>query len=309
MKKGKYLITGCAGFIGSHLVESLHKKYKLILIDDLSEGLRKNLPRYLRKKLIKKKIQDIKNLKITNLKGIFHLAAQSSVPISINDFYKSSSNNVISSLKVFELAKKFSVPVVYASSSAVYGNIPVGCDIKNKFDISSPYAQDKLALEKYSKMFFDVYKLSSIGLRFFNVYGPRQNANSPYSAVIPIFIDKMKKNLPITINGGFQTRDFIFIKDVIEIIELSMLKAQTKKAFTILNVGTGKSVNIDFLFKLIKKNIPNKSRLIRRKLDLFDPKKSVGKFSKLNKFFKDKKINYTKLEEGIIKTISSQQKI
>ncbi len=304
MEKGKYLITGSAGFIGSHLVESLHKKYKLILVDDLSEGLRKNLPQNLRKKLIKKKIQDVSVNKIKNLKGIFHLAAQSSVPISINNFYTSSSNNISSSLKVFELAKKFSVPVIYASSSAVYGNISVGCDIKNNFDISSPYAQDKLTLEKYSKMFFDVYKISSIGLRFFNVYGPRQNASSPYSAVIPIFIDKMKKNLPVTINGGFQTRDFIFIKDVIQIMELSMHKAQIKKNFNIFNVGTGKSVNIDFLFKLIKKNIPNRSKIIRKKLDHFDPKKSIGTFKKLRKFLKNKKINFTQLEDGIIKTIS-----
>ena len=229
MEKGKYLITGSAGFIGSHLVESLHKKYKLILVDDLSEGLRENLPQNLRKKLIKKKIQDISVSKIKNLKGIFHLAAQSSVPISINNFYTSSSNNISSSLKVFELAKKFSVPVIYASSSAVYGNISVGCDIKNNFDISSPYAQDKLTLEKYSKMFFDVYKISSIGLRFFNVYGPRQNASSPYSAVIPIFIDKMKKNLPVTINGGFQTRDFIFIKDVIQLWNYLCIKHKLKK--------------------------------------------------------------------------------
>lgn len=304
MKKGKYLITGCAGFIGSHLVESLHKKYKLLLVDDLSEGLITNLPQNLRKKLIKKKIQNIGINKIKDLKGIFHLAAQSSVPISINNFYASSSNNISSSLKVFEIAKKFSVPVIYASSSAVYGNIPKGCDIKNKFDISSPYAQDKLVLEKYSKMFFDVFRLSSIGLRFFNVYGPRQNANSPYSAVIPIFIDKMKKNLPITINGGYQTRDFIFIKDVIKIMELSMHKAQSKKIFNIFNVGTGRSVDIDFLFKLIKKNIPNKSKVIRRKLDHFDPKRSLGKFNKLRKFLKNKKINYTQLEDGIIKTIS-----
>ena len=304
MEKGKYLITGSAGFIGSHLVESLHKKYKLILVDDLSEGLRENLPQNLRKKLIKKKIQDVSVNKIKNLKGIFHLAAQSSVPISINNFYTSSSNNISSSLKVFELAKKFSVPVIYASSSAVYGNISVGCDIENNFDISSPYAQDKLTLEKYSKMFFDVYKISSIGLRFFNVYGPRQNASSPYSAVIPIFIDKMKKNLPVTINGGFQTRDFIFIKDVIQIMELSMHKAQIKKTFNIFNVGTGKSVNIDFLFKLIKKNIPNRSKIIRGKLDHFDPKKSIGTFKKLRKFLKNKKINFTQLEDGIIKTIS-----
>ena len=99
MKKETYLITGCAGFIGSNLVKNIYKKYKLILVDDLSEGSVLSLPKILRKKLIKKRIQDIKKIKVNNLKGIFHLAAQSSVPLSIKDFYKSSTNNIESSLK------------------------------------------------------------------------------------------------------------------------------------------------------------------------------------------------------------------
>ena len=90
MKKGKYLVTGCAGFIGSNLVSKIYKEYELILVDDLSEGNIKNLPKLVRKKLIKKKIQDIKNLKEKKINGIFHFAAQSSVPLSLLDFYKSS---------------------------------------------------------------------------------------------------------------------------------------------------------------------------------------------------------------------------
>jgi UDP-glucose 4-epimerase len=305
MKKGKYLITGCAGFIGSNLVEQLRKKYNLILVDDLSEGSKNNLPKSSRNKIIKKKIQNLKNFKINNLKGIIHLAAQSSVPLSVDDFFKSSTNNIVSSLKVFEIAKNNKVPVVYASSSAIYGNLPIGDDIKNKFSISSPYAQDKLSLEYYAKMFFDVFNISSIGLRFFNVYGPKQKADSPYSAVIPIFINRMKKNLPVIINGGFQTRDFIFIDDVIKIIEISMGKVQSKKINNIFNVGTGRSININYLFKLIKKQIPNKSKVIKKSLDKFDPKISSGSFLKLKKILKNKRFNFTKLEHGIIKTISS----
>ena len=143
------------------------------------------------------------------MKGIFHLAAQSSVPLSISDFYNSSSNNVASSIKVFELAKKFNIPVIYASSSAIYGDLPIGNDNKKKFSITSPYAQDKLVLEDYAKMSYDVFGVSSVGLRLFNVYGPGQNSNSPYSAVIPIFLNRMKKNQTVIINGGYQTRDFI----------------------------------------------------------------------------------------------------
>ena len=304
MKKGKYLVTGCAGFIGSNLVSKIYKEYELILVDDLSEGNIKNLPKLVRKKLIKKKIQDIKNLKEKKINGIFHFAAQSSVPLSLLDFYKSSKNNIESSLKVFEISKKFSAPIIYASSAAVYGKLPLGSDIKNKFSITSPYAQDKLTTEHYAKMLFEIYKISSIGLRFFNVYGPGQPANSPYSSVIPKFIKRTLNNMPITINGGFQTRDFIYIQDVIDLMIKSMKKIQKQKRFGIFNVCTGRSVKIDFLFNLIKNKIGKNPKIVRKKIEEFDPKKSSGTFSKLLRFLNMKKYQFTKLEDGIGMTIN-----
>ena len=307
MKKGKYLITGCAGFIGSNLVKKIYKNYELILVDDLSEGSALNLPKVLRKKLIRKRIQDIKKLKINKLKGIFHFAAQSSVPLSLNNFYKSSTNNIESSLKVFEFSKQFSVPIVYASSSAIYGNLSVGNDQKEKFSITSPYAQDKLTVEYYAKILFEIFKISSVGLRLFNVYGPGQRHDSPYSAVIPIFINRMLKKLPVIINGGFQTRDFVYVQDVIDVMLMSMKKIQKQKTFQILNFGTGRSVKIDFLFKLIKKNINVEPKIIRRKLDKFDPKKSSGTYKKISRYLNLKKYNFTKLENGLIKTIDSMK--
>ena len=305
MKQGKYLITGCAGFIGSNLVKKIYKNYDLILVDDLSEGTVLNLPKQLRKNLIKKKIQQIKKLKTNKLNGIFHLAAQSSVPLSLKSFYKSSKNNIESSLKVFELSKQFSAPIIYASSSAVYGNLPLGNDKKEKFSITSPYAQDKLTVEHYAKMAFKIFNIPSVGLRLFNVYGPRQKYNSPYSAVIPIFINRMFKKLPVVINGGFQTRDFIYVEDVIDIILMSMQKIQKQKNCQIFNLGTGRSIKIDFLFKLIKKNIRTNPKIIRRKLDKFDPKKSFGTYKKIHKYLNLKKYNFTKLENGLAKTINS----
>jgi len=305
MKKNTYLVTGCAGFIGSNLVKNIYKKNKLILVDDLSEGSVLSLPKLLRKKLIRKRIQDIKKLKVNNLKGIFHLAAQSSVPLSIKDFYKSSTNNIESSLKVFEFSKQFSAPVIYASSSAVYGNLPLGNDQKERFSITSPYAQDKLTLEHYAKMLFEIYRISSVGLRLFNVYGPGQRSNSPYSAVIPIFINRMKKKLPIIINGGFQTRDFVYVKDVVDTMLMLMSKIQEKKTFQTFNFGTGRSVKIDFLFQLIKNNLQVNPKVIRRRLDKYDPKKSSGTYKKIFKYLNLKKYNFTKLENGIAKTINS----
>ena len=307
MKKKKYLITGCAGFIGSNLVKKIYKDYDLILVDDLSEGSLSNLPKILRRKLIKKKIQNIKNLKINKLSGIFHLAAQSSVPLSLNKFYKSSTNNIESSLKVFEIAKKFSSPIIYASSSAVYGNLPVGDDQKEKFSIKSPYAQDKLTVEHYAKIAFEIFNISSVGLRLFNVYGPGQRSNSPYSAVIPIFINRILKKLPVIINGGYQTRDFVYVTDVVNIMIMAMKKIEKKGSVQTFNVGTGRSVKIDFLLKLIKKNIGFNPKIIKRKLEKFDPKKSSGTYKKIFKYLNLKKNNFTKLENGIIKTINSMK--
>ena len=303
MKKGKYLITGCAGFIGSNLVKSLYKNNELILIDDLSEGKIKNLPHKLRKKIIKKKIQNIKKLNVKKLDGIFHLAAQASVPLSLLDFYNSTSNNLTSSIKIFELSKKYSAPVVYASSSAVYGNLFLGNDQVKKFSILSPYAQDKLTIENYAKLFFEIYNISSAGLRLFNVYGPGQTASSPYSAVIPIFINRMLKKLPITINGGFQTRDFIYVKDVTDIMKKLMNKIQKKKISDNFNLGTGSSIKIDRLFYLIKKFTESNPKLIRKKLENYDPKKSSSTINKLKRFLKLKKNHFTKIEEGLNKTI------
>ena len=304
MKKGKYLITGCAGFIGSSLVKNLYKNYELILVDDLSEGSVINLPSVLRKKLIKKKIQSIKKFNTKKINGIFHLAAQASAPLSLEEFYKSTANNILSSIKVFEFSRKYSVPVVYASSSAIYGNLPLGNDEVNKFSILSPYAQDKLTIENYAKMSHEVFRTSSVGLRLFNVYGPGQTATSPYSAVIPIFIYRMLKNLPIIINGGFQTRDFIYIDDVVNVMKKSMHKIQKKKICKNFNLGTGRSVKIEVLFNLVKKIIGTNPTIIRKNLEKHDPKRSSGTFNKLNSFLDLKKNNFTKIEDGLVKTIN-----
>ena len=156
-------------------------------------------------------------------------------------------------------------------------------------------------------MSFKIFKTSSVGLRLFNVYGPGQRFNSYYSAVIPIFINRMSKKLPITINGGFQTRDFIYVEDVVDIMLLSMKKIQKQRNFGIFNVGTGRSVKIDFLFKLVKKKIGFNSKIIRRKLDKFDPKKSFGTYAKIIKYLGLKKYNFTKLENGLNKTINSMK--
>ena len=117
----------------------------------------------------------------------------------------------------------------------------------------------------------------------------------------------MLKKLPVVINGGFQTRDFVYVEDVVDVMLMSMKKIQKQKTFQVFNFGTGRSVKIDFLFKLIKKILGANPKIIRRKLDKFDLKKSSGTYNKIYKYLNLKKYNCTKLENGLIKTIDSMK--
>ncbi len=300
----KYLITGGAGFIGSHLVENLiNNKYNIIVIDDLSSGFKENIPYLPNNKLIIEKVQNVSVDQIGSIDGIFHLAAQASVPYSIDNFFESSKNNILSSLKVFEWAKNQNIPVVYASSSAVYGNLAVGVDTEIKHNILSPYAQDKLTMEHYAAMMFDIYNINSLGLRLFNVYGPRQDPSNPYSGVISIFIDRMLNGNPVTINGGFQTRDFIYVQDVVNVMKKSMELLHKKNICEYFNVGTEISVTIDELFLNTKSIMNANPEVIRKILPHGDPERSAGSYTKINDILGVDISSFCDLRTGLIKTI------
>ena len=221
----------------------------------------------------------------------------------MEQFYESSKNNILSSFKVFEWAEDRNIPVVYASSSAVYGNLPIGDDQIEKHDILSPYAQDKLTLEHYAEMCWNVYSTPSIGLRFFNVYGPRQDSTNQYSGVISIFIDRLLKNKPVTVNGGYQTRDFIFVRDIIDVMVQSMEYLFNKRLCEYLNVGTGTSITIDNLLGIIAEIMNIKPEVILKELPPGDPEKSDGTYEKLITALNIDIGQFVKLEDGLRNTI------
>ena len=300
----KYLVTGGAGFIGSHLVEGLMKsKREVIVVDDLSSGHLDNITDRENCKIYSQCIQNLDLETFQDLDGIFHLAAQASVPVSIAEFYTSCQNNILSSLKVFDIAKKLDIPVVYASSSAVYGNLPKGDDSSNQYELDSPYAVDKYCMEKYAEVANKLYKLPSIGLRFFNVYGPKQDPNNPYSGVISIFIKQINCGETVTVNGGYQTRDFIYVNDVVNILAKAMSILHTKSISTVVNVGTGRSLTIDSLLDAIIKLIGRKPKVDYKPLPAGDPEVSSGTYEKMITLFNLSLNNFTKLEDGLRETI------
>jgi UDP-glucose 4-epimerase len=248
LKGMKVVITGGAGFIGSNLAYELVKDNKVIVIDDLSTGYIKNIQDLIEKKaveFIKGSINDIDLLQnvFKDVDYIFHQAAIPSVPRSIKDPMKSNVANINGTLNVLIAAKDNGVKkVVQASSSSTYGDTEI---LPKKEDMKpnplSPYAVSKLTGEYYCQVFTKVYGLSTISLRYFNVYGPRQDSSSQYAAVIPKFINNVLDGKPPVIYGdGKQTRDFTFIKDV---VQANILAAESRET-GIFNIAGGSRISI-----------------------------------------------------------------
>jgi UDP-glucose 4-epimerase len=307
MTNYKFLVTGGSGFIGSHLVENLIEKgHKVLVVDDLSSGFKFNLNNVSQKKNFRvfyKKIQNIDIKKLGKINGIFHLAAQTSVQQSIAEPWKSSSNNLHSSLKVFEIARIKKIPIVYASSSAIYGNLENGCDENDTYDLISPYAFDKYSMEKLASVYYSAYKTRSIGLRFFNVYGPRQDPNNPYSGVISIFSNQLLNSKKIRIFGGKQTRDFIYVSDIVQSLMVAMTKVRKKNICDFINIGTGKQTSIIKLYSLLNKKINNLSKISYLNYLGGDPLISNGSFRKMRKILGLNKSKFTPLNKGLQETI------
>ena len=297
MKKKTYLITGGCGFIGSHLVEKLiGLNHNVIVVDNMSSGYVENIN--IKSELVELRKESVENFDfndIGHIDGVFHLAAQASVPLSIKNFYESSKTNSLSCFKIISFCKKNKIPIVYASSSAVYGNLPFG-DEEAGIELLSPYAVDK-----YSN-------LSSFGLRFFNVYGPKQDPNSQYSGVISIFTSRLVENKEIFVNGGHQTRDFIYVGDVVNSLIRAIEKIRINKGCYISNILTGKSITINDLVKSLSQILNIEAKCIYRDLPLGDPERSSGTTLTMEKILNVKLNNLIKIEDGLKKTIEWEKK-
>ena len=240
----KVLITGGAGFIGSHLTESLLARGDSVrVLDDLSTGKRQNLPQHAALEFIEGDIRDpgLVDRCVEGAGAVVHLAAIASVQASIDDPVRTHQVNFDGTLNLLEAARRNGTRrFLYACSAAVYGDaasIPVAED--SAPNPLSPYAVDKLAGEYYLLHYHRKYGLAATSFRFFNIYGPRQDPSSPYSGVISIFVDRLQRRQPVTIFGdGAQTRDFVYVGDLAALLARAVHGVEG--AGGVLNVGTGR---------------------------------------------------------------------
>jgi len=319
----RVVVTGGAGFIGSHLAcELVRRGYKVIIIDDLSTGNKQNLADLINSANSRNSMNSMNSMNsvvnfvegsITNLKllqelfhgidFVFHQAAIPSVPRSVDNPLASNEANITGTLNVLLAARDNGVKkVVYASSSSVYGDTPT---LPKKEDMmpnpQSPYAVTKLVGEYYCQVFQEVYGLPTACLRYFNVYGSRQDPNSQYSAVIPRFIDRVSQGEPPIIFGdGEQTRDFTFVKDV---VRANMLAANSN-ATGVFNIGRGERISINELAELVINLTGSGVVPVHQKPRPGDVRHSLADISRARTFGYNPRFS---LEEGLTETIRSFQ--
>jgi len=259
----RILVTGGAGFIGSNICRVLvRRETKVLVLDNFSTGKEENLAKiHNQVGIIKADITDLKTVHkvVQNVDYVLHQAALPSVPRSVKDPLSSNQANVVGTLNILLAARDAGVKrVIYASSSSVYGDSPL---LPKKEDLNpaplSPYAVSKLTGEYYCQVFYSVYGLETVVLRYFNVFGPHQDPTSLYAAVIPKFIQAMLKGEAPTIYGdGEQSRDFTYVDNV---VQANILALETKDAAgKILNIACGERTKISGLVSSLNKILGSK---------------------------------------------------
>nr|WP_314581044.1 NAD-dependent epimerase/dehydratase family protein [uncultured Pseudomonas sp.] len=277
MSDAPVLITGGAGFIGSHLVDALLAKgYAVRILDDLSTGKRSNLPLdNPRVELIEGDVADAALVAraAAGCQAVAHLAAVASVQASVDDPVKTHQSNFIGTLNVCEAMRQAGIKrVVFASSAAVYGNNGEGEAITEDTAKAplTPYASDKLASEYYFDFYRRQHGLEPVVFRFFNIFGPRQDPSSPYSGVISIFAERAEKGLPISVFGdGEQTRDFFYVEDLVDLVVQGFELPAVKEGA--VNVGLNATTSLNELlaaFEQVVGSLPPVTYLAARSGDI-----------------------------------------
>ena len=301
------LVTGGAGFIGSHIVDALvSKRIKVYVVDDLSSGQTANVnPNAHFTKLSVNAPGFAEYLRKVKPDVIFHLAAQINVRVSVEDPIRDAQVNIMGSLTLIKVAAEIGVKkIIFSSSGGVMYPDTARLPYSEKIIASpiSPYGISKRATEMYLAFAYQSYGVPYVALRYANVYGPRQNARGE-AGVISIFITEMLKGKPVQINGtGKQTRDFVFVEDVVR----ANLCAMQKNVVGEFNIGTGREIDVNMLFKKLVKLIDYKlperrspaaaGEVMRSALDARKAKEFLGWVPKV------------KFEEGLAKTVESYRK-
>jgi len=261
IENSKVLVTGGAGFIGSNLIEVLLKQNnKVICLDNFSTGKRENINEFLSNKNFTLIEGDIRNYDdclnaVQGIDYVMHQAALGSVPRSINDPMTTTDVNIGGYVKILFAAKEAGVKrFVYAASSSTYGDHPDLPKVEEKIgNPLSPYAITKYVDELYAKNFHDIYGIDTIGLRYFNVFGKRQDPHGAYAAVIPLFIRQLMNHEEPVINGdGLHSRDFTYIENVIQANQLAAVTENKNALNHVYNVAYGENNNLNQLTEILK---------------------------------------------------------
>jgi UDP-N-acetylglucosamine/UDP-N-acetylgalactosamine 4-epimerase len=259
----KILVTGGAGFIGANLVQHLlllPEVEKIRVFDNLATGDLKNIEDFETNKKFQFVQGDIRDydsclLACDGIDLISHQAALGSVPRSINDPLTTNNVNITGTLNIFTAAKEKKVKrIVYAASSSTYGDFPGLPKVEDKIgNPLSPYAVTKYVNELYAKVFANVYGMELIGLRYFNVFGPKQNPQGAYAAVIPLFIKAVLNNEPPLINGdGEHSRDFTFVENAVQANTLALFTKNKNAINQVYNIAFGTQTSLNEVFEMIK---------------------------------------------------------
>ena len=279
-----FLVTGGCGFVGSHIVKDLVlQKQEVKVIDDLSRGSLDRIREVLDKvDFIKGDIRDAETVSkvMENVDVVIHTAAQVSVTKSIENPLYDGSVNILGTITLLEEAKKRGIKrFIHFSSAAIYGDpkyIPI--DEEHPKNPLSPYGVSKLSSDYYARMYHQLYKVPTVVIRPFNIYGPGQNPGDPYAGVITIFIERAIRNKPPIIYGGTQTRDFVNVKDVVKAVLLAVEK--DKAIGHAFNIASGTEITIDKLAEIVIRISDSKIEAIHEKFREGEILRSVASIEK-----------------------------